>query len=293
MPSFFVETLFLGVPCGAAPAIGVNPEFSDRLVAADRIVRSLYDALPPEERLDLITGETNAPYARWCGAVGPHAAWIPYVPHHAAGAAIDANPTANPYIVTRNGSIPGGERGGEALVDMRARALAAFDRAVRFRGGAAESADVSPRKQDESIASAWERFSAVSDALADYLQLVIRPELGVIRRVALFSADDVTDDALLATIGEDERVPLEEALPRLAEFGSDPRALYVRILRDYEEARIPMTLGAPSEAPAQTRNPARGFLNLRREIVVALCDQGLRWGACDFDVRPDGGSENG
>ncbi|MBV8151256.1 MAG: hypothetical protein JOY59_06845, partial [Candidatus Eremiobacteraeota bacterium] len=28
-------------------------------------------------------------------------------------------------------------------------------------------------------------------------------------------------------------------------------------------------------------------------IVVALCDQGLRWGACDFDVRPDGGSENG
>jgi hypothetical protein len=32
---------------------------------------------------------------------------------------------------------------------------------------------------------------------------------------------------------------------------------------------------------------------LRSEIVTALCDQGLRWGACDFSLAPDGSSHNG
>lgn len=65
------------------------------------------------------------------------------------------------------------------------------------------------------------------------------------------------------------------------------------MLRDYEHARIPMVIGSPSPAPSRTRNPARGFLNLPMEIVTALCDQGLRWGACDFGVRADGSSHNG
>ena len=33
-------------------------------------------------------------------------------------------------------------------------------------------------------------------------------------------------------------------------------------------------------------NPVRGFLSLRREVVVTLCDVGrLRWGAGDFGAE--------
>jgi hypothetical protein len=63
---------------------------------------------------------------------------------------------------------------------------------------------------------------------------------------------------------------------------------YYRILRDYELVRVPMAFGAPSIAPVSTRNPARGFLSLRREIVITIWDTAhMRWGACDF------GSESG
>src|SRR5262249_60655411 len=62
---------------------------------------------------------------------------------------------------------------------------------------------------------------------------------------------------------------------------------------DFRHAhRIPMVIGNPSPTPVRTRNPARGFMNIRSEIVVALCDQGLRWGACDFGVSPDESSQN-
>ncbi len=64
---------------------------------------------------------------------------------------------------------------------------------------------------------------------------------------------------------------------------------YYRILRDNELVRVPMEFGAPSASPARMRNPARGFLDLRKEVVVALCDVGhLRWGACDFGLAQSG-----
>jgi hypothetical protein len=69
----------------------------------------------------------------------------------------------------------------------------------------------------------------------------------------------------------------------------DAGELYYRILRDYELVRVPMVIGTPSYSPATTRNPARGFLDIRPEIVIALCAVGMRWGACDFDGGPSNG----
>jgi hypothetical protein len=39
------------------------------------------------------------------------------------------------------------------------------------------------------------------------------------------------------------------------------------MLRDYELVRVPMQRGEPSASPKGTRNPARGFLHMRREFV--------------------------
>lgn len=306
MPSFQLATSFLGQPCGSGFTEGVNPELQWRLQAAEDAVRAAFEALDPERRIDPSTGRAGASFSQWVAVAGPHVCWRPSAGHHSAGAAIDINPATNPYIVTRNAGVPGGEAGGEHLVDMRLRFLAACDRAVRFVNGPLAEADLSRRRPNESTQSVWTRFKAVSDALVVYCSLAIDERLSSVSRVAIANADRVSDEELLATVPETERLPLDDALPRLEAVLGSPefrahhpawahgaKDLYVRIVRDYEELRIPMVVGAPSATPSVTRNPARGFLNLRCEIVTALCDQGLRWGACDLKVRADGSSRNG
>jgi len=306
MPSFQLATSFLGQRCGSGFTEGVNPELQWRLRAAEDAVRAAFEALDRDRRIDPSTGRGGATFSQWAAVAGPHVCWRPHAGHHSAGAAIDINPATNPYIVTRNAGVPGGEAGGERLVEMRMRFLAACDRALRFMTHPRAEADLSPRRPNESTQSVWTRFKAVSDALVVYLSLAVDGRPPSVSRVAIENADAVSDDELFATIPETERLPLDEALPPLeALLGSrefveshpawpnGAREQYLQIVRDYEHVRIPMVVGAPSAAPALTRNPARGFLNLRCEIVTALCDQGLRWGACDFKVRADGSSRNG
>lgn len=306
MPTFFLDTMFLGQPCGSGFTHGVNPEMRTRLQAADDAVRAVFDALTPDQRIDAATGRGNASFSAWSAVTGPHVCWQPNAGHHSAGAAIDLDSTANLYIVTRYGNVPGGEPGGENLVEMRNRALAAYDRAMQFMTPPVALADVSPRRSNEPTQSVWRRFNAVSDALASYLSFAVDSEPRDVLRVAIENADELSDDEVLATIPEGERLAFDHALARLEallvsrEFrtghpgwSTDPRAQYLRILRDYEHVRIPLVIGSPSSTPTRTRNPARGFLNLRCEIVTALCDQGLRWGACDFEIAADGSSQNG
>jgi hypothetical protein len=280
MPSVHIATTFLGQPCGSGTTEGVNPEMHERLVAAERAISAAFDALPPQER-------GNASLREWAGAGRPHVCWRPYAGQHSAGAAIDINASENPYIVTRANGVPGGERGAEHLTEMRTRALAAYDRAMRFCHGPQSAADVSPRRPGEPTASVWSRFKAVSDALERYLSVAVDPHPEAVLRTAIENADELSDDVLLALIPEGERLPLEVALQHAT------RDAYFRALRDYEHARIPLAIGEPSATPERTRNPARGFLHLRREIVTALCDAGLRWGACDLEIASDGTSHNG
>jgi hypothetical protein len=185
-------------------------------------------------------------------------AWRPNAGHHSAGAAIDINAAANPYIVTRNGLVPGGESGGESFVEMRNRALAVYDRAMQFMTPPVAVADVSGRQPNESTQSVWRRFKAVSDALMSYLTLAVKSQPIEVSRVAIENADDVSDDEVLATIPEGERLTFDIALVHLEGFlssqdfrASHPswpnsaRAQYLRILSDYEHVRIPMVIGCP------------------------------------------------
>jgi hypothetical protein len=64
---------------------------------------------------------------------------------------------------------------------------------------------------------------------------------------------------------------------------------FYRILRDYEHVRIPMVKGNPEPRPGLTRNPARGFLDMSEEFVVAMTDVGkLRWGIADLGNAESG-----
>jgi hypothetical protein len=277
-----------------------------RLQSAEASIRAAFESLPPDRRVDPSTGRGNASFAQWCAIAGPHPCWRANVRHHSAGSAIDIDPAANPYIVTRDEPVPHGEIGGPDSAGMRLRALAVYDRALQFAALPAEAADLRVRQPGESTQSVWTRFKGVSDALARYLSFAVDDGPAKVSRAAIENADDVTDDELLATIPEGERLPLGSGFARLEnvfashEFRTnhpgwsyDARAQYLRILRDYEHVRIPMVIGDPSSPPSVTCNPARGFLQIRSEIVTALCDEGLRWGACDFDPRAGDASRNG
>lgn len=305
MPSFLIAATFLDQACGFGSTHGVNPEMGVRLNAAEAAVRAIFNALKPAGRIDPSTGRGNASFSQWCAITGPHGCWRPHAGHHSAGSAIDINAGA-PWTVTCGGLGLAEEADGENLVAMRSRALAVYDRAVQFTAGPAAVADMSGRRPNESTPSVWTRFKAVSDALASYLSFAIDPDPIAVTRVAIANADDVSDDELLATIPETERLNLDRSLVQLEHlfdsrefqvghpnWSTGARAQYLRILRDYEHVRIPMAIGGLSATPALTRNPARGFLNLRSEIVTSLCDQGLRWGACDIDAQLDGAPHDG
>jgi hypothetical protein len=213
--------------------------------------------------------------------------WRPNLPHHSAGAAIDVEAPANPRIMTRG------------------RVLAVYDRAVQFMTPSA-AADVRERQPGESTASVWTRFKAVSDALAGYLRFGVNAESADVSRAGIENLDERSDDEILAGIPSTERRDAGDAVAQLEGYlrsdefrarhpswDTSPRAQYLRILRDYEDVRTSMVMDCGDSTALRTGNPARGFLHLRSEIVTALCDQGLSWGACDLRIGGDGSSKNG
>ncbi len=287
MPSFLIATTFLGLPCGSGSTHGVNPEMQLLLQAADAEVQAVFDGLAPEQRIDPATGRGNASFAEWSAITRSHVCWQANVPHHSAGAAIDIEAPANPRIATDE------------------RALAAYDRALQFMAPSAAAADVGPRRPGESTQSVWARFKAVSDALAGYLSFAVNAEPASVSRAPIDDADAISDEGVLETIPLAERLTEADAVARLerhlssgdfqashATWPNSSRAQYLCMLRDYEHVRIPMVIGCAGNA-SRTANPARGFLQLRSEIVTALCDQGLRWGACDLGRGANGSTGNG
>jgi hypothetical protein len=295
-PLALVDCTFLGSACDR----GVNPVMADRLAKAEAAVRGIYDALPDEDRIDPATGLGSATFRQWCAIKESHHSWRPGASHHSAGAAIDVNYTTNPYIATRTNGTYGGEAAGAGLNGVREAAVAVYDRAVDFTYGNGLIADVAARRQDESTQSVWDRFSTASGALASYLSVAFHTDRTTVNRAPIPDVE-YADTSALDQIPPTELRAQGEALELITDLvasdfflethptGIDPVELYYRILRDYELVRVPMVIGAPSYSPATTRNPARGFLDIRPEIAVALCDVGMRWGASDFDAGRSNG----
>src|SRR6266566_314617 len=313
-PGYLVHPTFLGQSCGA----GVNPVLATKLQTVQQSLQNTFNALPSDQKFNPLNGQPTASFTEWCGIVEPHKGWYPGG-FHASGSAIDINYTIDPYIVTRTGSVLGGEVAAQSLQAMRQQVVSVYDRAMQFAISSTATADVSGRKMiggnKEATRNVYDSFKVASMNLAGYLSLVFSSQPTVVNRKVMATAQILADPTKLSDTAVENAIP-ESGQPNAERFSkayavaniqslmadaarqrthqawtTTAEALYYQILRDYESVRIPMVTGSVSETPQTTRNPAHlsGFLNIIMEIVVAMCDVGqLRWGACDFGAQQSG-----
>jgi hypothetical protein len=242
----------------AAPFLGRSPRVSRAFGAKlARVEAALRDAYL-EEMLTLPASEQPT-FVAWHGVrgVGGYREGAGY---HGKGRAIDINYSRNGYAAcathTARGLVYGGESAGAKLPGVRRAFIAACGRACAAAG---VLCDLSARREGESTASVWDRWHVVSEAVRAYL-------------APYFPAVDDLD------AGEADTLP-GVTIP-------------AQVMADYEALRVPLVVGQPVARPRLTRNPAKGLMDLRRAVVVALCDVGgMRWGGCDFGAgsfeRPD------
>ena len=177
--------------------------------------------------------------------------------YHGKGSAVDLNYRRNGYAVcdtdTATRRVYGGEAAGANLLRERQAFIAACQRTCSAIG---VRCDLSARKDGESTGAVWDRWHAVSEAVRAYL-------------TPYFPDKDDYD------AGDSDVLP-----------GID---VPVHMMADYYALRVPLVVGSPTARPRLTRNPAKGLMNLKRPVVVALCDVGgMRWGACDFGPGSSG-----
>jgi hypothetical protein len=297
-PSYLVTHTFL------SHSVEVNPVMQRRLTDTQQAIQRAFDALAPDHPSRVHVDGRQRTLGQWAG-ISSARGWRSgsSTSKHASGSAVDLNYALQPYIVTRTiiggQTTLGGEAAGASLQTQRRHAADVYDRSVRFTSRSADAmtliAPMHVRATGESTQSAYRRLLGVSNAMSRYFRYAILEQPIQVRRRPVANIEAATESQLLAAIPLTERRDEAEAIGELAalmdpqwsrahaNWGLTPRQTYLRILKDYEHARIPWVIGNPVARPGRTRNPARGFLHIREEVVVALTDVGrLRWGAIDF-----------
>ena len=302
---------------------GPGAILATRLTTAEVHLQEQFDALPPEQKVDAQGRPfatladwlgIRFQHIGWRPNAGPHTGGFaidvdaetnPYIATRTGdrfgGEAPRSKRDAQGNVIkdpTTGRPVP--ELCKDQLDRIRSEAIAANDRAMSWVYGAGTKADLSQRKRltgrRESGAEAYERFATASNALSWYLSMACpyRTAGDDIAREPVTDAATASRDDLLQRIPEGkERRSVADGIATILWWAMfrfqtpiDPglaEEWYFQILRDYEVVRIPMQHGPPSEAPQTTRNPTAGFLNMRRELVVALTDvAGLDWGLIDF-----------
>ncbi len=291
---------------------GISPGLRDRLRDVETALTAVYNrAQPVANAVATVLGGTPPSFEEWAGVTSarswrPQSSCPPTCSLHQSGSAVDINYDLQPYIATRttqgSTTVFGGELAGAGLQAQRRAATEVYDRAVRFMSTPAETAQAGARGTGETTSAVYARFSRVSDALRGYFDFAFLPDPRAVTRQPIADIEGATEADLLSTIPETERRPedigtaLLEGHMQTPQFQNShpgwpltPREQYFRILRDYEHVRIPMVRGAPVARPADTRNPARGFLHMPPVLVETLVDVGrLRWGIADFGAHQSG-----
>jgi hypothetical protein len=295
IPDDLVSHTFLGQPCVG----GISSALRERLILVEQQLQSVFASDPGP--INSLTGEPTSDFFSWCGIREPHGGFRENQGFHATGAAIDINYHTNPYIVTQSGENLGGEaalkvNAPDKWRQIRQASVDAYSRAIQFdslTSGEISAFDVSGRHTSESTSVIYARFMFVSNAIRKYLGVAFQQSLTEINRPAIVDPGTLSLEELLARIPDTERRNEQEVRDQLGQIlapGTEVQEQYRLILLDYEMLRVPLVIGSPIANPQLTRNPANGFLDLRQEIVLALCDDPgrLRWGISDFGASESG-----
>jgi hypothetical protein len=140
--------------------------------------------------------------------------------------------------------------------------------------------------EQTSVGELWDILSRESGALGSYFQLLPKSDAELAQEIDIFLSFNTDPPTELTRLG----LPADSTPQSVTAFRR-------RIADDYRilggsAADLARAAGGPTpstpppthvgDRPFEGRRPEEGFLTLPREVVVALTDQGLTWGAIDF-----------
>lgn len=184
-------------------------------------------------------------------------------------------------------------------------AVEVYDRAYSLYGGTkANVADHKNKTSAEGIEETVQRFQGVSFAVALYFGFAFKAakQRSFEEFSALFENSFDNEDGGIhpnATLGTGENLAAAMAANRDRTL----HALYDQIVRDRDIIRLGIVIGhveitddgadgkasLPTKAPQ--RDPTRGLLNLRGELIVELVRSGLSWGGTMWEIGKDGSGD--
>jgi len=137
-----------------------------------------------------------------------------------------------------------------------------------------------------TVGDLYDILSRESRALGSYFQLLAKSDAELAQEIDIFLMFNTDPPAELTRLG----LPLDSTPLSVAAFrrriADDYRILggSAAELARVAGGRTPSTTPPThvGDRPFEGRRPEEGFLTLPREVVVALTDQGLTWGAIDF-----------
>jgi hypothetical protein len=182
--------------------------------------------------------------------------WRPNASRHTIGQAIDINYDNNGFFICTVGGITGGE-----AKTPKPNLDACFEALKRIRQ-TGKKCDVSARKVVDRIRetdeSCWDRWNETSLAIEEYLRPLNAAGLPDILQRPMI------DDFFKATADTTDKS-------------------IQQLIRDFHALRTTLVRGIPVPNPAFTRNPAKGIMDIPKDVVVGLMKAGFRrWGAVDF-----------
>lgn len=195
---------------------------------------------------------------------------------HPWGLAVDIDYIRNPYVMHESG-----ETAMDALVAPVYQRIARFmlKRDSVVPKGITES--VKGESKKDRVSRLYDRLREESDAMKQYFKAMQDPAL----LQKELNKHDLFDTTFFAKVwGVTDQTPsldwIQEIMMRdyVVLSGQTGPAIAGKTYPD------PKTIfkGISGDAPFVSRKPENGFLAIRKEIVTALTNAGLRWGAIDF-----------
>ena len=245
------ETRFLGW------RVAGHPVFLTKLNEAEARLRQQHPELANEQLLPGTgAGGRGSPVGTPEGLRTQWRADESTLSYHVFGMAVDINAGQNPWITS--GSNPRAEW----TIWRAAWLMGGGARAVWSAESSRWSAEL-PRSSEGASRTLFQRFQQSTQAVADYFRLLDDPE-ELARKVAALGAP-----------------------PTGPEHAYQPTPPSVETLAAKDEAAWRTVIGSDRDRWPEAQR-ATGFMNLNEELVVALREVGLSWGASDMGPRESG-----